>query len=145
MKVANFFGGLPIEQNKKLLKEDPPHIVVGTPGRVLALSNMKLLVLSHVRHFILDECDKMLESFGEKHAHSQLPLRVLQKQESLALVFHGSEEGPEEGRGKQRRGEARTEAREERSEVTLLSSKRMHCRHWGEGWRTFSGKPAVLA
>mmetsp|Transcript_15513 Transcript_15513/g.43424 ORF Transcript_15513/g.43424 Transcript_15513/m.43424 type:complete len:433 (+) Transcript_15513:339-1637(+) len=63
VKVANFFGGLPIEQNKKVLKEDPPHIVVGTPGRVLALNNMKLLVLSHVRHFILDECDKMLESF----------------------------------------------------------------------------------
>lgn len=63
VKVANFFGGLPIEQNRKTLKEEHPHIVVGTPGRILALSTMKELVLSHVRHFILDECDKMLESF----------------------------------------------------------------------------------
>eukprot|EP00873_Tetraselmis_striata_P032949 jgi/Tetstr1/453213/TSEL_040230.t1 len=63
VKVANFFGGLPIEQNKKVLKEDPPHIVVGTPGRMLALSNQKFLNLSTVRHFVLDECDKMLDSF----------------------------------------------------------------------------------
>jgi len=62
VKVANFFGGLPIEQNKKVLKEDHPHVVVGTPGRILALINQKLLVASNVRHFILDECDKMLES-----------------------------------------------------------------------------------
>lgn len=64
--MANFFGGLPIEQNKKVLKEDPPHIVVGTPGRMLALSNQKFLNLSTVRHFVLDECDKMLDSFGRR-------------------------------------------------------------------------------
>jgi superfamily II DNA/RNA helicase len=73
VKVANFFGGLPIEKNKKILKEDPPHIVVGTPGRILSLSNSKLLNLSTVRHFILDECDKMLESFGTL---SPLPLFI---------------------------------------------------------------------
>ncbi len=53
-----------------MLKEDPPHIVVGTPGRILALINQKLLITSNVRHFILDECDKMLDSFGEGLVHS---------------------------------------------------------------------------
>ncbi|CAO2190658.1 unnamed protein product [Urochloa humidicola] len=45
-----------------LLKNECPHIVVGTPGRILALARDKDLPLKNVRHFILDECDKMLES-----------------------------------------------------------------------------------
>jgi superfamily II DNA/RNA helicase len=35
---------------------------VGTPGRILALAKGKHLDLSHVKNFVLDECDKMLES-----------------------------------------------------------------------------------
>ncbi|KAL2501119.1 DEAD-box ATP-dependent RNA helicase 56 [Forsythia ovata] len=34
-----------------------PHIVVGTPGRILALARDKDLSLRNVRHFILDECE----------------------------------------------------------------------------------------
>lgn len=41
-----------------------PHIVVGTPGRILALVRNKKLNLKHLKHFILDECDKMLELLG---------------------------------------------------------------------------------
>ena len=51
-------------KHKDLLKNDCPHIVVGTPGRILALAREKDLSLKNVRHFILDECDKMLESLG---------------------------------------------------------------------------------
>lgn len=53
-----------IKIHKDLLKNECPHIVVGTPGRILALSREKDLSLKNVRHFILDECDKMLESLG---------------------------------------------------------------------------------
>lgn len=61
MKVAVFFGGLSIKKDEETLKKDCPHIVVGTPGRILALSRSKILNLRHIKHFILDECDKMLE------------------------------------------------------------------------------------
>uniref|UniRef100_S4RXJ6 RNA helicase n=1 Tax=Petromyzon marinus TaxID=7757 RepID=S4RXJ6_PETMA len=60
VKVAVFFGGLSIKKDEEVLKKNCPHIVVGTPGR-LALSRNKTLNLKHVKHFILDECDKMLE------------------------------------------------------------------------------------
>lgn len=62
LKVAVFYGGVHIKKHKDLLKNDCPHIVVGTPGRILALARDKDLSLKNVRHFILDECDKMLES-----------------------------------------------------------------------------------
>ncbi|KAF6156647.1 hypothetical protein GIB67_017783 [Kingdonia uniflora] len=62
LKVAVFYGGVHIKNHKDLLKNECPHIVVGTPGRILALARDKDLPLKNVRHFILDECDKMLES-----------------------------------------------------------------------------------
>ncbi|CAL5435240.1 unnamed protein product [Camellia sinensis] len=62
IKVAIFYGGVSIKIHKDLLKNECPHIVVGTPGRILALAREKDLSLRNVRHFILDECDKMLES-----------------------------------------------------------------------------------
>lgn len=64
IKVAVFYGGVNIKIHKDLLKNECPHIVVGTPGRILALAREKDLPLKNVRHFILDECDKMLESLG---------------------------------------------------------------------------------
>lgn len=64
VKTAVFYGGIPIKQHKALLASEAPNIVVGTPGRVLQLAREKDLNLKKVKHFILDECDKMLESLG---------------------------------------------------------------------------------
>jgi len=60
-KVGVFFGGMNISKDEETLKNNCPHIVVGTPGRILALVRSKKLNLKNLKHFILDECDKMLE------------------------------------------------------------------------------------
>lgn len=39
----------------------PPHIVIGTPGRIMALCQKRDLNLDNLQMFILDECDKMLD------------------------------------------------------------------------------------
>lgn len=65
IKVGVFFGGLSIQKDEESLKNVTPHIVVGTPGRILALIRNKKLNLKHLKHFILDECDKMLEQLGK--------------------------------------------------------------------------------
>ena len=54
---------MPIKENIETLKE-PPHGVVGTPGRILALIRDGHLKLDKVKHFVLDECDRMLEELG---------------------------------------------------------------------------------
>ena len=61
VKVKVFYGGVPVPEHKRILKSECPHIIVGTPGRVLQLVRDKDLVTKNVKHFILDECDKMLE------------------------------------------------------------------------------------
>ncbi|XP_021106074.1 ATP-dependent RNA helicase DDX39A isoform X3 [Heterocephalus glaber] len=60
-EVSVFFGGLSIKKDEDVLKRNCPHVVVGTPGRILALVRNRSLNLKNVKHFVLDECDKMLE------------------------------------------------------------------------------------
>jgi len=62
VKTAVFFGGVSIKSNRDILKNNCPHVVVGTPGRILGLVREKNLKLDHVKHFVIDECDKVLES-----------------------------------------------------------------------------------
>lgn len=61
VKTAVFYGGTVIKSNRETLKNDTPHIVVGTPGRILALVREKSLNLDKIKHFVMDECDKLLE------------------------------------------------------------------------------------
>jgi len=60
VKVGVFFGGMDIKKDEDTLRNKTPHIVVGTPGRLLALARNKILQLKNIKFFILDECDKML-------------------------------------------------------------------------------------
>lgn len=64
IKASVFFGGLPIVQDRATLKKEAPHIVIGTPGRLLALANEKALDLKKIKFFVLDECDSLLEPVG---------------------------------------------------------------------------------
>ncbi|KAL9543709.1 Spliceosome RNA helicase BAT1 [Mucor bainieri] len=63
IRTEVFYGGVPMTKDVEILKDKArcPHILVGTPGRVLALVRDKHLKLANVKHFVLDECDKMLE------------------------------------------------------------------------------------
>ncbi|KAL3939316.1 MAG: hypothetical protein SGBAC_005938 [Bacillariaceae sp.] len=62
VKTAVFYGGVNIKTNRQILKNDCPHVVVGTPGRILGLARDKDLKLDSIKHFVLDECDRVLES-----------------------------------------------------------------------------------
>ena len=66
VRTGVFYGGTSVKVDQDLLKNKDkcPHIVVGTPGRLNALVRDKSLKCASVRHFVLDECDKMLEAVG---------------------------------------------------------------------------------
>jgi len=60
-KTMVIYGGEPMDEQVKTLETRQPHIIVGTPGRVLSLAKKGKLNLSNVKFFVLDECDKMLK------------------------------------------------------------------------------------
>ena len=68
VKTAVFYGGTPMAKDVELLKnkEQYPNIIVGTPGRLNALVRDKALSLRNIKHFVLDECDKMLDQIGKQ-------------------------------------------------------------------------------
>eukprot|EP00924_Labyrinthula_sp_SR-Ha-C_P002281 maker-scaffold_19-augustus-gene-6.21-mRNA-1 protein AED:0.02 eAED:0.02 QI:74/1/1/1/0/0.5/2/941/427 len=55
-----YFGGVPVRQHVEEMK-NPPVIAIGTPGRVLDLINRGAMKLDGLKHFVVDECDKVLE------------------------------------------------------------------------------------
>ena len=55
---------MPIKKDEETLAKNTPHIVVGTPGRLLALGRTGHLKLKNVKFFVLDECDKMIGDAG---------------------------------------------------------------------------------
>ena len=53
-------GGTSVDEDKKLLDSNPPHIVVGTPGRIHDMIRRKYLKTDNAEVIVLDEADEML-------------------------------------------------------------------------------------
>lgn len=72
LRCDTFFGGVSLEKHRLKLTLTPPHIAVGTPGRVLDLVKSGHMKLDKLRFFVLDECDKILDQVGKFTAPSRL-------------------------------------------------------------------------
>jgi len=59
LAVASAYGGVPIPQQAKRIEQ--AHILVATPGRIEDLAQRGLVSLGHIRIFVLDEADRMLD------------------------------------------------------------------------------------
>ncbi len=60
IKVSVFCGGVPLRPHLASLVH-PPHVVVGTPGRLQELIDEGALVLDGLATVVLDEADRMLD------------------------------------------------------------------------------------
>jgi ATP-dependent RNA helicase DbpA len=60
VKVLTLCGGVPLRPHLASLAHEP-HIVVGTPGRLLELIEREALPLQSVKALVLDEADRMLD------------------------------------------------------------------------------------
>ena len=62
VKVQLLVGGTSVDSDRQKLDEDPPHIVVGTPGRVHDMIRRKYLKTEKIDLIVLDEADEMLSA-----------------------------------------------------------------------------------
>jgi ATP-independent RNA helicase DbpA len=60
VKVLTLCGGIPLRPHLASLSHEP-HIVVGTPGRILELVQKEALPLDFLKVLVLDEADRMLD------------------------------------------------------------------------------------
>jgi len=59
IRVLAIYGGQDINRQIRALKQHP-HIIVGTPGRILDHIKRKTIRLDHIHTVVLDEADEML-------------------------------------------------------------------------------------
>lgn len=75
--------GIPIGKNIEDLskRKDKPHIVVGTPGRILDMISKRALSVRNIKYLVLDEADEMLSKGFLEQVHKifmALPSKELQ-------------------------------------------------------------------
>jgi superfamily II DNA/RNA helicase len=58
--VRCFVGGSSVAEDLRTIETDGPHVVVGTPGRILDLIRRRYLETSYVKILVIDEADEML-------------------------------------------------------------------------------------
>merc|ERR1711967_58791 len=83
VKCAVVYGGMPIAKDKEMLKDNCPHILIGTPGRVLALCRDKDLKLEKLSQFVLDECDKCLDKLDMRKDVQQIFMETPKKKQVM--------------------------------------------------------------
>lgn len=63
LSIAKIYGGVNEDAQILQLTNNPPHVIVGTPGRTEALIKKGKIKVDNLKFFIIDECDKVLEKF----------------------------------------------------------------------------------
>merc|ERR1711988_470869 len=69
--------------DKEMLKEKTPQVLIGTPGRVLALLRDKDLKLDKCSQFVLDECDKCVEKLDMRKDIQQIFVETPKKKQVM--------------------------------------------------------------
>merc|ERR1711972_357501 len=73
----------PIAKDREMLTSNCPHILIGTPGRVLGLVRGKDLTLDKLTHFVLDECDKCLDKLDMRKDVQQIFIETPKKKQVM--------------------------------------------------------------
>lgn len=61
IRVTNFVGGTDKQRQLDRLKHQQPHMVIGTPGRILDMMNEQALAVHTAQAFVVDEADMTLD------------------------------------------------------------------------------------
>ena len=78
LRVASYYGGHPMRDERKAMENQVPHVIVATPGRLLDHLEQRTFVPNQLKVLVLDEADKLLDlGFQEEMATivSRLPQR----------------------------------------------------------------------
>merc|ERR1711920_845928 len=83
VKTGVVYGGMPIAKDREMLKESCPHVLIGTPGRVLGLLREKDLKVEKLQAFVLDECDKCLDKLDMRKDVQQIFIETPKKKQVM--------------------------------------------------------------
>eukprot|EP01084_Bolivina_argentea_P033208 61454_1 len=53
-------------ESKHVIEQETPHILIGTPGRIVYLLETSVIRLNRLKRFIIDECDDMFNEIDTR-------------------------------------------------------------------------------
>merc|ERR1711920_117579 len=68
---------------KEMLRDNCPHVLIGTPGRIQGLLREGSLKLDKLTQFVLDECDKCLEKLDMRQDIQQIFIQTPKKKQVM--------------------------------------------------------------
>jgi superfamily II DNA/RNA helicase len=83
LRIKTILGGSSIDQDAHELRETPPHIIVGCPGRVFDMIRRRHINANKLKLVILDEADEMLSSGFKEQVYNIF--QYLNKNVQIAL------------------------------------------------------------
>lgn len=86
LKIATLYGGVNMEAQQLMLETANPQIVIGTPGRTLDFVKRGILKLNNLSHFIIDECDKVLENLDMRSDVQEIFVKTPPKKQMMMFT-----------------------------------------------------------
>jgi translation initiation factor 4A len=83
IRIKTIIGGSSIDQDAHELRENPPHIIVGCPGRIFDMIRRRHINANKLKLVILDEADEMLSSGFKEQVYNIF--QYLNKNVQIAL------------------------------------------------------------
>lgn len=76
LKIESLIGSANIKRQLEKLKKQKPQLIVGTPGRILELTQQKKLKIHQCKMVVVDEADRMLKERETKQAFVEISKRM---------------------------------------------------------------------
>lgn len=83
IRIKTVIGGSSIDEDANQMRENPPHVIVGCPGRVYDMIRRRHITANKLRLVILDEADEMLSSGFKEQVYNVF--KYLNKDVQIAL------------------------------------------------------------
>jgi translation initiation factor 4A len=83
IRIKTIIGGSSIDQDAHEMRENPPHIIVGCPGRIYDMIRRRHINANKLKLVILDEADEMLSSGFKEQVYNIF--QYLNKNVQIAL------------------------------------------------------------
>lgn len=86
LRIQAVYGGVNIETQIMHIEVNPPHILIGCPGRTLELISKDIIKLDKLNYFIVDECDKVLENVDMREDVQKIFIKTKPKKQVMMFT-----------------------------------------------------------
>ncbi|KAL0225309.1 hypothetical protein RCL1_003221 [Eukaryota sp. TZLM3-RCL] len=83
VRTKAVYGGINVDTMWQEIVEEKPHVIVATPGRLLQYVTEKSLALDNVKHFVIDEADRVLSEMRMRTTVQEIFMKTPKSKQTM--------------------------------------------------------------